>query len=125
MPVFGSPGTAAAAAEEPPVPVAHVGPEIVFAFSVTVPADNARTRPFKVAPVLRAVVPFWATMVPINDVVVPRVAELPILHQRLHGSPPVTDEPDDVMSVDTVLKIQTPDPVRVRFPDRVKLLVEQ
>jgi hypothetical protein len=60
-----------------------------------------------------------------NEVVVSRVAELPILHHTLQGSPPVTDEPGDVMSVDTVLKIQTPDPVRVRFPLSEKLLVEQ
>src|SRR6202035_4811307 len=99
---------------------------MVLAFSVTVPADSAKTRPFKVAPVFKAVVPFCAIIVPINDVVVSRVAELPILHQTLQGSPPVTDEPGDVIIVDTVLKIQTPeDPVRVRFPLNVKLLVEQ
>jgi hypothetical protein len=105
--------------------VAQVGPVIVLASSVTVPADSAKTRPSRVAPVSRAVTPFCAIIVPINEVVVPKVAELPTRHHTLQGSPPVTDEPDDVMSVDTVLKIQTPDPVRVRFPLSEKLLVEQ
>jgi hypothetical protein len=98
---------------------------MVLAFNVTVPAACAKTRPFKIAPAFRAVVPLSAKILPINDVVVPRVAELPIRHHTLQGSPPVTDEPDDVISVDTVLKIQTPEPVRVRFPLSVKLLVEQ
>ena len=134
-PVFGNFGTAdELAPEDEPLPLppllpppedAHVGPVIVLAFKVTVPADRAKTRPFKVAPLFNAVVPFWAMIVPINDVVVPRVAELPTLHHTLQGSPPVTDEPDDVMIVETDLKIQTPVPVRVRFPDSEKLLVEQ
>jgi hypothetical protein len=139
-PAFGAPGVAAVdelLPEEvdepllPPAPLkpalvtAHDGPVIVLASSVTVAADSPKTRPFKVAPVFKAVVPSWAIIVPINDVVVSRVAELPILHQILQGSPPVTDEPGDVTSVDTVLKIQTPDPVRVRFPLSVKPLVEQ
>ena len=66
-----------------------------------------------------------AKIFPMNEVVVSSVAELPTLHHTLQGSPPVTDEPGDVIRVDTVLKIQTPDPVRFRFPDNVKLLVEQ
>ena len=66
------------------------------------------------------------TIFPINDVVVSRVAALPILHHTLHGSPPVTDEPGEVISVDTVLKIQTPDvPVRVKFLVSKKLPSEQ
>jgi hypothetical protein len=61
-----------------------------------------------------------------NEVDVPRVVELPIRHHTLHGSPPVTDEPDDVMRVETVLKIQTPvDPTRFRVPVRKKLPSEQ
>jgi hypothetical protein len=113
----------------PPLPlpevVAHVGPVMVLASSVTVAADSAKNRPFKVAPVFIALAPFCDITVPINDVVVSRVVELPILHQTLQGSPPVTDDPGDVMSVDTVLKIQTPDPVRVSLPLREKELVEQ
>jgi hypothetical protein len=105
--------------------VAQVGPVMELASSVTVPAESANTLPFKVAPVSSAVTPFWAIIVPINEVVVPKVAELPILHHTLHGSPPVTEEPDDVISVETVLKIQTPDPVSFKFPLSVKLLVEQ
>lgn len=131
IPVLGSLGTAAVdepAPEDellPPPEDAQVGPVIVLAFSVTVAADSPKNRPFKVAPVFIALTPFCDITVPINEVVVSSVVELPILHQTLQGSPPVTDEPGDVMSVDTVLKIQTPDPVRVRFPDSVKLLVEQ
>jgi hypothetical protein len=49
--------------------------------------------------------PFCEITVPINEVVVSRVVELPILHHTLHGSPPVTDEPGDVIRDDTVLKI--------------------
>jgi hypothetical protein len=66
-----------------------------------------------------------ARILPMNAVVVSRVAELPTLHHTLQGSPPVIEEPGDVMRVDTVLKIQTPDPVRVKFPVNEKLLVEQ
>ena len=61
-----------------------------------------------------------ARIFPMNAVVVSRVADETTLHHTLHGSPPVTDEPGDVMSVDADLKIQTPDPVRVRFPVSVK-----
>lgn len=112
--------------ESPVVSVAaHVGPLIVLLSRVTVPASRANTRPSNVAPLFRAVVPFRARIFPIKDVVVSRVAELPILHHTLHGSPPVTDEPGDVIMVDTVLNIQTPDPVRFRLPLSVKLLVEQ
>ena len=121
-PVFGSFGTAVEVLVDADK---HVGPVIVLASSVNVPADNTKTRPSSVAPVSKAVTPFCAMMVPINEVVVARVAELPILHHTLQGSPPVTDEPEDVMIVDTVLKIQTPEPVRVRLPLSVKLLVEQ
>ena len=99
------------------------GPEIVLDCSDTWPVC-ARTRPFKVAPVFM-VMEVSAKILPINDVVVSRVAELPILHHTLQGSPPVTDEPGDVMRVDTVLKIQTPDPVSFKFPVNEKLLVEQ
>lgn len=103
----------------------HVGPVIVLASRVTVPASCAKTRPFKVAPVCKAVVPLRAKIFPLKAVVEPRVAELPTLHHMLQASPPVIDEPDDVMSVDTVLNIQTPDPVRFRLPLSEKLLVEQ
>jgi len=107
--------------------VAHTGPVMVLSSSVTVAAVSAKTRPFKVAPVSKAVVSatLLAIIVPIKAVVVPSVAALPTLHHTLQGSPPVTDEPGDVMRVDTVLKIHTPEPVRVRFPLSEKLLVEQ
>jgi len=103
---------------------AHVGPVIVLPSKVTVAADRPKNRPSKVAPVFIALTPFCDITVPINEVVVSRVVELPIRHHTLQGSPPVTDEPGEVMSVDTVLKIQTPEPTRVRFPLSEKLLVE-
>jgi hypothetical protein len=91
----------------------------VFESIVTAPVC-ARARPFKVAPVFR-VMDVSARIFPINTVSVPRVAELTTLHHTLHGSPPVTVEPGDVMRiVDPDLKIQTPDPVRVRFPVSAK-----
>jgi hypothetical protein len=37
----------------------------------------------------------------------------------------VTDEPGDVMSVETILNTQTPVPVRFRFPVSMKLPAEQ
>ena len=107
------------------VVVVHVGPLMMLESNVSVPAACTKIRPFKVAPVCIALTPLSARTFPMNDVVVPRVTELPILHHTLQGSPPVTDDADDVMSVDTVLKIHTPDPVRVRFPLSEKLLVEQ
>jgi hypothetical protein len=95
--------------------------------NVTVPRVSAKTRPFKVAPVTKALVLApWAIIVPSNEVVEPRVALLPTLHHMLQGSPPVTDEPDAVISVDTVLKIQTPGPVvRVKVPVSEKELASQ
>lgn len=104
---------------------AQAGPEMVLESNVTVAADSARNRPFNLAPVFMALAPFCEKTFPMNEVDVSRVVELPIRHHTLHGSPPVTDEPGDVMSVDTVLKIQTPDPVRVRFLVSRKLPPEQ
>lgn len=102
---------------------AQIGPLIVLDCNVTAPVC-ARARPFKVAPVAMEI-DVSAKILPTNEVVVLRVAELPILHHTLQGSPPETDEPGEVMRVDTVLKIQTPDPVSFKFPDSEKLLVEQ
>ena len=80
----------------------------------------ARARPFKFAPLV-SVMDANASIFPLNSVAVPSVAELPTLHHTLHGSPPITDEPDAVVSVESDLKIQTPDdPVRVRFPISTK-----
>ena len=93
-------------------------PVMVLESNVTAPVC-ARARPVKVAPVCRAM-DVSARIFPMNVEFVPRVAELPTLHHTLHGSPPVTDEPDDVMTVSADLKIQTPDPLRVRFPDSAK-----
>ena len=120
-PVFGRLGVATSVV----VVAEHTGPVIVLASKVTVPGSCANRRPFKEAPVFIALTPLSAKILPIKEVVVARVAELPIRHHTLQGSPPVTDEPGEVISVDTVLKTQTPEPVRFKFPLNVKLLVEQ
>ena len=77
----------------------HTGPEMVLPFNTTVAAACAKIRPFKVAPEFMAVVSatLAVTIFPMNEVFEPRVAALPILHHTLQGSPPVTDELDDVM----------------------------
>ena len=103
--------------------VRQVEPVMVLESNVTAPVC-ARARPFKLAPVARPM-DVSARIFPMNEVVVSRVAELPTLHHTLQGSPPVTDEPGDVLSPDTVLKTQTPDPVRVRFPVSKKVPAEQ
>jgi hypothetical protein len=103
---------------EPPDWPLHAEAVIVLLSIVTAPVC-ARARPFKVAPLFRVML-VRARIFPMNEVLVSRVAELPILHHTLHGSPPVTDEPGDVMSVDADLKIQTPDPLSTRFPVSLK-----
>jgi hypothetical protein len=90
------------------------GPLMMFDCSVTAPVW-ARRRPLIVAPVLR-VIEARARMLPWKLVVVSSVAEEPIRHQTLQGFPPVTDEPGEVIRVSEALKIQTPDPLRVRLP---------
>lgn len=133
IPVFGSPGTVLLVdpsteppEDEPPgADAAQIGPVMVLESNVIVPADCVKNRPFKVAPVFMALIPLSVKIFPMNEVVVSRVAELPILHHTLQGSPPVMDEPGDVIRDETVLKIQTPDPVRFKLPLSVKLLVEQ
>jgi len=100
-------------------------PEIVFPFNVTVPASWVKILPFKVAPEFIAFMPSNEKMFPLNCVFEPRVIELPTLHQILQASPPVIDELDEVMIVVSLLKIQTPEPIKFKFPDSVKLLVEQ
>ena len=107
------------------VVVVQVGSVMVLSFNVTVPALSAKNRPSKVAPDCIALTPFSDITVPMNDVVELRVVELPTLHHTLQGSPPVTLAPVDVINVDPVLKIQTPDPVRFRVVVIEKLLSEQ
>ena len=77
---------------------AQIGPEMVLLFNVTAPVC-ARARPSKLAPLFR-LMEVSARIFPMNEVAVSRVAELPTLHHTLHGSPPVTDDWGDVMSVD-------------------------
>lgn len=95
---------------------------IVLSSSVTAPVC-AKARPFNLAPVFKAI-DVLARIFPMNEVFVPRVPDETSLHHTLHESPPVTDEPADVVSVDADLKIQTPDPLRVRFPVSKKALAQ-
>jgi hypothetical protein len=99
------------------------GPNILLSSSETAPVW-ARARPFNLAPVFK-VIETKARMFPSNEVFEPRVAELPTCHHTLDGFPPVTEEPEDVSNVDSVLKIHMPEPIRFKFPLSEKLLVEQ
>jgi hypothetical protein len=94
----------------------HVGPLIVLVSIVTEPVC-AKARPFKVAPVA-IVMDVDARIFPINEVFVPRVAELTTLHHTLHGSPPTILAVPEVIRSDDDLKIHTPDPLRVSVPVR-------
>lgn len=101
----------------------QTGPVMVLDCKITWPVCT-KARPFKVAPVF-IVMSVSAKILPTNEVFVSKVAEVPMRHHVLQGSPPVIDEPGDVMRVDTVLKTQTPDPTKLRFPVNEKVLVEQ
>jgi len=90
------------------------GPVIVLWSKVT--AACAKALPFKVAPVCIAMlVPdrMLPSRLLFEPIILPAETSL---HQMLHGSPPVTEEPAAVVSVAADLKIQTPDPLSVRFP---------
>jgi len=102
---------------------AHVGAVIVLPSNVTAPVCTI-AQPFSIAP-LFIPMDVRARIFPINEVVVSSVAELPTLHHTLQESLPVTEEPGEVISVDTVLKMKTPDPLRVKFPVSKKLPAEQ
>ncbi len=123
IPVFGSPGTVVELPLSfgPKVDVPrHVDPVMVLESSVTAPVC-AKTRPFKLAPVCSEM-DVDARTLPINEVFVPRVAELTTRHHTLHGSPPTTLAVPEVISVAADLKIQTSDvlPLRVSVPDNSK-----
>jgi hypothetical protein len=102
----------------PPPGPWHAEASMMLDCNVTAPF-RARARPFKVAPVFMPM-DVNARIFPINEVFVPRVAELGTRHHTLHGSPPTTLAVPEVMRVDPDLKIQTPDPLRVSVPDNVK-----
>ena len=92
----------------------HVGPVMVLVSNDTWPVCTI-ARPFKVAPVAM-VMDVDARIFPINEVFVPKVAELTSRHHTLHGSPPITLAVSEVMRSDDDLKIQTPVPLRVSVP---------
>jgi hypothetical protein len=96
----------------------QIEPVMVLASNVTAPVC-ARARPFRLAPVCR-VMDVDARIFPMNEVPVPIVPDETSLHHTLHGSPPITEELDDVVSVAADLKIQTPDPLSSRFPVSMK-----
>ena len=89
-------------------------------FSNVTPPVCAKALPFRVAPVAR-LMDVDARTFPINEVFVPRIAELTSRHHTLHGSPPTTLAVPEVISVAADLKIQTPDPLRVSVPVNVKV----
>jgi hypothetical protein len=104
--------------------LAQVGPATPPDAIVTAPALYARARPFKIEPPFNWM-PETARIFPMIGLVVSRVAALPTCHHTLHGSPPTILAPGLNRSVLTVLKIQTPDPLRMSVPDNEKEPAEQ
>lgn len=107
--VFGRPGVEAV------VMGVQAGPLVMVLWSrVAAACDN--TRPFKLAPVcIATLVPerTLPTMVLLAPKILPAETNR---HQTLHESPPVTDDPAAVVKVAADLKIQTPDPLKVKLP---------
>jgi hypothetical protein len=108
---------------------AHVGTVMVLSLSVTAPVW-ARRRPSTLAPVF-SVTDVSARMVPTNDVVVPRVAELPTCQKTLHACAPpsrTTELLEAVMRVDPAWKMKTefgsPPPFNVTVPFSAKALAD-
>lgn len=83
----------------------QTGLVMLLSSRVTVAASSPKNRPARFAFVCMALTPVCDTTVPMNELSVPRVVELPTLHQMSQGSPPTTDEPDPVMSVVSALKM--------------------
>jgi len=98
----------------------QINPVMVLESNVTAPVC-ARARPFKLAPVCR-LMDVDARIFPINEVFVPRVAELTTRHHTSQGLSPTTLAVPEVMRVDADLKIQTSvlNPLRVSVPDNSK-----
>ncbi len=96
--------------------------ETALSAIVTAPVC-ANARPLRLAP-LFSVIDVSARTFPMKVVAVSRVAELPTLHHTLQGSPPVTLELGEVMTVDADLKIQTPTPERVKLPLSAKAVAQ-
>jgi hypothetical protein len=113
-PVLGKPGVLVELPPVGPREGTQAGPVIVLWSRVTAACD--RRRPFNVAPVcMLRLVP--ESRLPIKVLLDPSMLPADtILHQTLHGSPPVTVELADVVSVAADLKIHTPAPLRVRLP---------
>jgi hypothetical protein len=114
-PVFGSPGVVPEVEPDVgPNDGTHSGPVIVLWSRAT--AAWERSLPFKVAPAcILILVP--ERMLPTRVLFVPRMLPAETSrHQTLHGSPPVTVDAAEVVKVAADLKIQTPEPLRVKFP---------
>jgi hypothetical protein len=104
-----------------PPPALQGANEILLVSSVTAPF-LASALPMMFAPVFRVML-VSAIRLPMNDVVVPSVAELPICQATPHGFPPLirtTDDPLAVVNVLPVLKTKTafafPCALSVRVP---------
>lgn len=124
IPVFGNfalkaAAAAAAAAAEAAEAFVQAAFVMVLWSKLTAPL-RARTRPFRLAPVV-IVMDVSATTLPFSEVFVPKVAELGTCHQTLHGSPPTILAVPEVTSVAADLKTHTPDPARVSVPVNVKV----
>src|SRR5206468_4201053 len=85
----------------------HSAVEIVLVSRVTAPF-RANALPGSIFALFCRAILVRARMLPLNEVVVPRVAELPTCQKTLQPEPPLimeTDEPAAVMRVLTVLKM--------------------
>jgi hypothetical protein len=107
-------GVGAAVGVAVATPATHeMFPKVVLS-NVTAPL-RASARPFMRVPLFNVMLAS-AMMVPSNVVVVPRTAELPICQNTLHGVPPVTLEPDEVVRVLPVRKMYGALGTSVRVP---------
>jgi hypothetical protein len=75
----------------------------VFVSNVTAPV-RAKALPFRVAPVV-SVMDDWASMLPANTVVVPKVAELPSCQKTLPACALLISTMDEPLAVVSVLPI--------------------
>ena len=86
-----------------PEPIPHSAAEITLVSIVTA-ALRASALPLSVAPVVKVMLAS-ARMFPLNEVVVPTVAELPICQNTLQSSPPLRTRTDELLAVVSVVPI--------------------
>jgi len=98
-----SAGTGGGGREGGPPPTLHAAKETLLVSSVTAPF-LASALPMMFAPVFKVML-CSAIRFPMNDVVVPSVAELPICQATPHGFPPLIMTTDDALAVVNVLPV--------------------